>query len=75
MGGSAVGRQQVRGGGPEADGAEVVQPSLSQRMDIVIADRYAPENRVTVYPGDCMELLRSMPDESVQLVVTSSPCI
>jgi adenine-specific DNA-methyltransferase len=73
MGGSAVGRQQVRGGGPEADGAEVVQPSLSQRMDIVIADRYAPANRVTVYPGDCMELLRSMPDESVQLVVTSPP--
>jgi adenine-specific DNA-methyltransferase len=73
MGDSAAERRLGHGAESSTGGAEIVQPSLSQRMDIVIADRYAPANRVTVYPGDCMELLRSMPDESVQLVVTSPP--
>lgn len=34
---------------------------------------YHPENRVTIYPGDCMDFLATLPDESVQLVVTSPP--
>ena len=33
-------------------------------------------NRITLFNGDCIDLLKSMPDESVDLVVTSPPyCI
>jgi len=37
------------------------------------AERFARSEHIVLYPGDCMELLRSMPDESLQLVVTSPP--
>ena len=40
---------------------------------IKIERRYRPENRVTVYEGGCLNLLASMPDECMQLVVTSPP--
>lgn len=33
-------------------------------------------NKITLFNGDCIDLLKSMPDESVDLVVTSPPyCI
>ncbi len=38
-----------------------------------IADQYTPSESVVVYPGDCLDLLKSIPDESLQLVVTSPP--
>jgi adenine-specific DNA-methyltransferase len=38
-----------------------------------IAARFQPKNRITVFHGDCLELLKSIPDESVQLVLTSPP--
>ena len=38
-----------------------------------ISDEFAPSESVVVYPGDCLDLLKSIPDESVQLVVTSPP--
>lgn len=38
-----------------------------------IAERYRRDARVTLYPGDCRDLLRQMPPESAQLVVTSPP--
>jgi adenine-specific DNA-methyltransferase len=41
--------------------------------DMVISTRFAPQNRVTLFLGDCMALLSTLPDESVQLVVTSPP--
>jgi adenine-specific DNA-methyltransferase len=37
------------------------------------ASRFTPSGRAVVYPGDCMDLLRSVPDGAVQLVVTSPP--
>lgn len=38
--------------------------------------RYKESNQVTLYNGDCVELLRGLPDESVDLVITSPPyCI
>ncbi len=40
---------------------------------ISIDSEFDTENRVTVYHGDCLELLASVPDESMQLVVTSPP--
>ncbi len=39
----------------------------------LISDQFDPNNRVVVYHGDCLRLLDQMPDESVQLVVTSPP--
>lgn len=38
-----------------------------------IADTFAISERVVLYPGDCLDLLRSIPSESMQLVVTSPP--
>jgi len=38
-----------------------------------IQDRFSSSRRIVVYPGDCLELLQSVPDESFQLVVTSPP--
>lgn len=43
------------------------------RQAQTIADRFAPSESIVVYPGDCLDLLESIPDESLQLVVTSPP--
>ncbi|NLD72502.1 MAG: site-specific DNA-methyltransferase [Chloroflexi bacterium] len=47
------------------------QGLFRQQHDIV--ERYHPSESVVVYPGDCLDLLREIPDESLQLVVTSPP--
>ncbi len=38
-----------------------------------IAEGYSKSEHVVVYPGDCCELLQSIPSQSVGLVVTSPP--
>lgn len=38
-----------------------------------IADKFSLSDAIVVFPGDCLDLLRSLPDESLQLVVTSPP--
>lgn len=38
-----------------------------------IAEKYEAEAQAILYEGDCMDLLGSMPDAEVQLVVTSPP--
>src|SRR5574341_1682177 len=38
-----------------------------------IADQFAPSESIIVYPGDCLDLLKTIPNESLQLVVTSPP--
>lgn len=38
-----------------------------------IADAFALSETAVVYSGDCLDMLRSIPSESVQLVVTSPP--
>lgn len=38
-----------------------------------ISDKFALSKSIVVYPGDCLDLLRCVPDESLQLVVTSPP--
>lgn len=40
---------------------------------MMIADHFDPNARAVVYPGSCLELLRQIPDKSIQLVVTSPP--
>jgi adenine-specific DNA-methyltransferase len=38
-----------------------------------ICSRFSPDERAVVYEGDCRDLLRQVPEKSVQLVVTSPP--
>jgi adenine-specific DNA-methyltransferase len=42
-------------------------------QDKKIADKFAPSESIVVYAGDCLDLLRYIPDDSLQLVVTSPP--
>lgn len=38
-----------------------------------IVEKFAFSEHAVLYPGDCMEMLRQIPDDSIQLVVTSPP--
>ena len=38
-----------------------------------IFDQFSPSRHIVLYPGDCLELLSRIPDESMQLIVTSPP--
>jgi len=38
-----------------------------------ICDQFLLSRQIVVYPGDCLELLHRIPDESMQLIVTSPP--
>jgi len=38
-----------------------------------IVDRFALSENIVVYPGDCLDLLKTIPTESLKLVVTSPP--
>jgi len=38
-----------------------------------ISSEFNLSNSIVVYPGDCLDLLKSIPDESLHLVVTSPP--
>jgi len=37
------------------------------------ADCFQPEANAVLYPGDCLRLLKQIPDRSIQLIVTSPP--
>ncbi len=43
------------------------------RKDISVASRFTPTEKVVIYPGDCLELLKQISDQSIQLIVTSPP--
>jgi len=38
-----------------------------------IVERFALSAHIVLYPGDCLDLLKTVPDESLKLVVTSPP--
>lgn len=38
-----------------------------------IVEAFSLEERIVVFPGDCLNLLNTIPDETLQLVVTSPP--
>jgi adenine-specific DNA-methyltransferase len=46
--------------------------SLAKRR-IRIRCRFSLKNNVTLFHGDCLNLLKAIPDKAVQLVVTSPP--
>lgn len=38
-----------------------------------IVEKFAASEHIVVYPGDCIELLKTIPDRSLKLIVTSPP--
>jgi adenine-specific DNA-methyltransferase len=41
--------------------------------EATICQEFAPDGEIVLFPGDCLDLLDQIPDETVQLVVTSPP--
>lgn len=41
--------------------------------NINISKKFSPTERIVIYPGDCLNLLKSIPDGVLQLIVTSPP--
>lgn len=50
---------------------EGMQPLFNR--DCKISNVFNPSESIVVYAGDCLDLLKSIPDGSIQLVVTSPP--
>ena len=46
---------------------------LLTESKIKISQAYSPKERAVVFPGDCLRLLSSLPNECLSLVVTSPP--
>lgn len=42
-------------------------------MGLIITQNFNPQAHAVVYTGDCLDLLRQTPDESISLVITSPP--
>jgi adenine-specific DNA-methyltransferase len=42
-------------------------------QDMKITEIFSPTERIVVYPGNCLDLLKSIPNGSLQLIVTSPP--
>lgn len=40
---------------------------------VEITNNYEPTKRIVIHEGDCLELLKKIPDASMQLIVTSPP--
>jgi DNA modification methylase len=40
---------------------------------ITISSTFGPDERAVILPGDCHQLLRRIPSDTIQLVVTSPP--
>ena len=51
---------------------ESAPPTLFEHDSRIAAEFDLSESAV-VYPGDCLDLLKSIPDESLQLAATSPP--
>lgn len=46
---------------------------LFSEENTTIAERFDPSESIVVYPGSCLELLKTIPNESLRLIVTSPP--
>jgi adenine-specific DNA-methyltransferase len=47
--------------------------SLNLDMTKTIQENYSESARIVLYQGDCLELLKQIPDNRIQLIVTSPP--
>jgi len=43
------------------------------KADTKIYEKFRKNAKVVLYPGDCLELMKHIPDETIQLIVTSPP--
>jgi len=59
-------------GESEWSNLSVAQPNL-HIAEYHVAEKFGRDERVVLYPGDCLEFLRTCPDRSFQLIVTSPP--
>jgi DNA modification methylase len=41
--------------------------------NVEISEKFGPQESIVVYPSDCLEFLKTVPDRTFQLVVTSPP--
>ncbi len=48
-------------------------PSIPNKKNYKIQKNYSQKANVVVHPGDCLTLLEQIPDNSIQLIVTSPP--
>jgi len=55
------------------DGIRRINYSYGMFEDYPISDAFALSEHIVVYPGPCLDLLQDIPDESIQLVITSPP--
>lgn len=44
---------------------------MFEKLDIM--EKFNQSEHIVVYPGDCIDLLKTVPDKSLQLVITSPP--
>jgi len=42
-------------------------------IDLTIEKRFNPEAKIVLYPGDTKELIASLPEKSIKLIITSPP--
>jgi adenine-specific DNA-methyltransferase len=47
--------------------------TIVEANNSIFPNEYSQENRVTLYRGDCEDFLRTLPDDSIQLIITSPP--
>lgn len=43
------------------------------QTNTTIAAKFKEQEQIVVYPGDCLGLLKTIPDNSIQLIITSPP--
>ncbi len=53
--------------------SELTKSLFASKEPLEIKTSFSLENDATLFLGDCMDLLRGIPDNSIQLVVTSPP--
>lgn len=46
---------------------------MFQKERVEISEKFDPQKKFVLYQGDCLKLLKGIPDESLQLIVTSPP--
>lgn len=44
-----------------------------KQKKIPIKDKYSSKSKIVLFQGDCIELLRTIPDQTLKLIVTSPP--
>lgn len=46
---------------------------FAPQEELEVKTTFSKENHVTLYLGDCLDFLQQIPDESIQLIITSPP--